>query len=68
MWLAVSGTTLTPPTCIVYAAWLLTTDIASQTWKFPIVGAVPIYAIYYSFGYLSLVILIVAFQASIPLW
>ena len=40
-----SGETLTDDTCIVYAAWPLTTDIASQTWKFPICGSLPIYAI-----------------------
>ena len=41
MWYAECGDTLTDPTCIVYAAWPLTTDIASQIWKFPIVGLVP---------------------------
>ena len=68
MWLAVSGETLTDDTCIVYAAWPLTTDIASQTWKFTICGYLPIYAIHYYFGYLSFVVLVVALQPSIPLW
>ena len=36
------GDTLTEPTCIVYAAWLFTTLIASQTWKLPTVGVLPI--------------------------